>query len=360
MNSRLLLVAGGVVLLLAYPFLLNDFWVLQVGGRTLGFGTIALSLVFLSAYGGIVSLAQMTVAGIAGYAVAYLTAPIGGVGLLPWTAAVAVALCLAVLAGLLVGAVAVRTEGIYTLMITLAIAVGFYYLTLQNYALFNGFTGFTQVPAPHGLGVNLARPKPFYYASLLAAGLCYALVRWVAQTPFGLALQATRDNARRLRALGYPPALPRIGAFGIAGLIAGIGGILNVWLNGSISPGSVAMTPTIDVLMAAVLGGMLGPEGAFLGAFLFTVVQSFAIYLVPAERFNTVIGVVFIAVVVFSPDGMLGLGRGVIRRLASRRLPVPGTTAAMTGHAPTPASPTGTRPTSEADGQSAGEDNHAQ
>ena len=340
MIARLLLVAGGIALLLAYPFLLNDFWVLQVGGRTLGFGTIALSLVFLSAYAGIVSLAQMTVAGIAGYAVAYCTAPIGGIGLLlPWPAAVAAALMLATLAGLLVGAVAVRTEGIYALMITLAIAVGFYYLTLQNYALFNGFTGFTQVPAPHVLGLSLVRPRPFYYASLVLAALCYALVRWVVRTPFGLALQATRDNPRRLRALGYPVGLPRIGAFGIAGFIAGIGGILNVWLNGSISPGSVAMTPTLDVLMAAVLGGMLGPEGAFLGAFLFTVVQSFAIYLVPAERFNAVIGVVFIAVVVFSPDGMLGL----VRRLVPRPGLVPRTAA--------PAALSQKRPTLEADGE---------
>jgi branched-chain amino acid transport system permease protein len=135
--------------------------------------------------------------------------------------------------------------------------------------------------------------------------------------PFGLALQATRDNPRRLRALGYPVWLPRIAAFGIAGLIAGIGGVLNTWLNGSISPGSVAITPTIDVLIAAVLGGMTRPEGAYLGAFLFTVAQSFAIYAVPPERFNTVIGLIFIAVVVFSPDGVLGLGRAVMRRRRS-------------------------------------------
>ena len=126
------------------------------------------------------------------------------------------------------------------------------------------------------------------------------------------------------RALGYPVWLPRIAAFGLAGFLAGIGGILNVWLNGSISPGSVAITPTLDVLMAAVLGGMLGPEGAFLGAFLFTVVQSFAIYLVPAERFNTLIGVIFIAVVVFSPDGVLGFTRKIanagIRRAELRAL----------------------------------------
>ena len=360
MSLRRLLIAGGIVLLLVYPFLLNDFWVLQVGGRTFGFGMIALSLVFLSAYVGMLSLAQMTVAGIAGYAMAYFTAPISGVGmLLPWPIAMVLALSFAVLAGLLVGAIAVRTEGIYTLMITLAIAVGFYYLTLQNYSLFDGFTGFTQVPAPHILGVDLAHPKPFFYASLAAAALCYVLVRWVVRTPYGLALQGARDNGRRLRALGYPLGPPRIAAFGIAGLIAGIGGIFNVWLNGSISPGSVAITPTLDVLMASVLGGMLGPEGAFLGAFLFTVVQSFAIYLVPPERFNTVIGVIFVAVVVFSPDGVLGLGRSVLNRIAPHP-PTPGTGKFATRGSERPASLPQTRPTFEADDQTTGDKHHAQ
>jgi branched-chain amino acid transport system permease protein len=309
--QHLLLAAAGAALL-AYPWLLNPFWVLQIGGRTLGFGTVALSLVFLSAYAGMLSLAQLAVAGVAGYALAYFSAPMGSVGIaLGWPAAVAVALALATLAGLLVGALSARTEGIYTLMLTLAVAMGFYALALQNYAVFNGWTGFTQVSTPALLGGG--RPIPFYYLSLACAASCYALARYLTRTPFGLALQATRDNARRLRALGTPTTLPRVAAFGIAGFMAGVGGVLNTWLNGSISPGSIALTPTVDVLIAAVLGGMSGPIGAYLGAFLFTVIQSFAITVVPPERFNTLIGAIFIAVVVLSPNGALGLARGLAR-----------------------------------------------
>lgn len=312
MTARRLLLLAAVAALLAYPLLLNPFWVMQVGGRTLGFGTVALSLVFLSAYAGVLSLAQMAVAGLAGYALAYFSAPMGTVGIaLGWPAAVAVALALATGAGLLIGAVAARTEGIYTLMLTLAVAMGFYYLTLQNYAVFNGFTGFTQVPVPEALGGG--RPVPFYYLCLACAASCYALVRYLVRTPFGLAVQATRDNARRLRALGTPTTLPRVAAFGVAGFVAGVGGVLNTWLNGSISPGSIALTPTVDVLIAAVLGGVANPAGAYLGAFLFTVIQSFAIVVVPPERFGTLIGLVFIAVVVLSPDGVLGLARTAAR-----------------------------------------------
>ena len=316
MNRALVLAAA--VAFVAFPWLVNDFWVLQVGGRSLAFGTIALSLIFLASRGGMLSLAQMAVAGLAGYTMAYFSAPMAGAGVaLGLGAAVPLALLMAIAGGLLVGLVAVRTEGIYTLMITLAIAMGFYYLALQNYALFNGFTGFTRVPAPVVAGIDFSRPVPFFYLSLVCAAGCYVLVRAVTVTPFGLAVQASRDNARRLQALGYRVALVRIAAFGLAGFIAGVGGILNTWLNGSISPGTIAIGPSINVLMAAVLGGLGAPEGAYLGALLFTLVQSFAIYVVRPERFNTVIGLVFIAVVVFSPDGVLGL-RGALRGGAGR------------------------------------------
>lgn len=299
---------GVLLALAAFPFFANDFWVQQIGGRTLGLGTIALSLVFLAAYGGMVSLGQMAIAGVAGYAVAYFTAPIAGVGLpLPWPAAVGIALALSTGAGLLVGLVAVRTSGIYTLMLTLAIAMGFYYLALQNYTLFNGFTGFTQVDAPTVAGVSFASPRAFYWLCLGAALTCYLLVTYLATTPFGLAVQAARDNPRRLAALGYHVASLRVAAFGCAGLIAGIGGVLSLWLNGSISPGSIALVPTIDVLMAAVLGGLGHPAGAYVGALLFSIVQNFAIDFVDRERFNTLIGLVFLGVVLFSPDGVTGL-----------------------------------------------------
>ena len=312
----LMVVAG----LLLYPLLVNTFWTVQIGGRTFGFGTIALSLIFLSAYLGTLSLAQMTLAGIAGYGFAYFTATVGSVGMaLPWPLAVGIAMAAATLSGLAIGLVTSRSVGIYTLMMTLAIAMAFYYLTLQNYAIFNGFTGFPRVSPPVVLGIDFNRPLPFYYLSLAAALGCFALVQHVVRTPFGLALQAVRDNPLRVRALGYNVTALRTLAFGLAGFIAGVGGLLNLWLNSSISPGSIAITPVIDVLMAAVLGGLGHPIGAYVGAFLFTVVDNFAIGYIARDRFNTVIGLVFIAVVFFSPDGMVGLVRRARAALSRSR-----------------------------------------
>jgi hypothetical protein len=98
-------------------------------------------------------------------------------------------------------------------MITLALSMAFYYLTLQNYAVFNGWDGFSQVHAPAVLGVSFDQPKPLYFLCLLVAIASYCAIRRIAASPLGLALQAMRDNPRRLRALGYPIAALRLAAF---------------------------------------------------------------------------------------------------------------------------------------------------
>lgn len=313
---RAIAAAALVGLAIAYPFAVNDFWVLHVAGRTLGFGAIVLSMVFLTAYTGMLSLAQLTIAAVTGYAFAFCTASTAGAeALLPWPAALAAALGCAAAAGFVTGLLALRTEGVYTLMITLAIAMAFYYLTLQNYTVFNGFDGFSQVHAPVVLGVSFDQPRPLYFLCLTVATASYYSILHIAASPLGLALQAMRDNPRRLRALGYPIAALRLVAFVIAGVIAGLGGLLSVWLNGSVSPGTAGINATMEVLIAAVLGGLRHPIGAFAGAFAFAVIQSFAIVLTGPERFNTIIGLVFIAVIVFSPDGLVGLWAAAGRSL---------------------------------------------
>ena len=88
--------------------------------------------------------------------------------------------------------------------------------------------------------------------------------------------------------------------------MAAVGGVLMVWYNGLISPGSVGTTALINILIIAVLGGMRHPIGPFIGAVVFVLLQNFAIDLVDRERFNLVIGGVFLAIVLFSPDGLLG------------------------------------------------------
>ena len=306
-----------VVFLVAYPSFASDFFTFQVGAYSLLLGTVALSLMMLAGYGGMVSLSQLTVAGFAGYLVAILGEnSVGVMGLgWPWWLTAPMAIAAAAVFSAVIGAISVRTEGIYTIMITLAIAVAFFYFVRQNYVIFNGFTGFAGVEPPTLFGIYWRDPVPFYYLSLAVAGAFFCAVVYASRSTFGLALQAIRDNPRRMRALGFDVALHRIAAYFLAGLVAGTAGVLLVWFNGRISPGSVGVEGIIDVLVIAVVGGLRHPAGPFLGAILFVLLENFAIDLIDRERFNTVIGLAFLAVVLFSPDGLLGLWNRIRPRL---------------------------------------------
>jgi branched-chain amino acid transport system permease protein len=295
---------------LMYPWVATPFFTFQIGAQSLALGLIALSLTFLAGYGGMISLAQMTVAGIAGYMVAIFgvsgTAEIS-LGW-PWWLVVPLAVAIATVCATFIGWLSVRTEGIYTVMITLAIGVAFHYLALQNYSVFNGFQGLQKVYPPDVLGINWRDPLPYYYLALFWSLAGYFFVKYLVRTPFGVALQGIRDNSRRMNALGFNVVGHRVAAYAVAGLIAAIGGVLFVWYNGLVTPGSVGTSWLINILVIAVLGGMRHPLGAFLGAIVFVLLQNFAIdYVFDRERFNLVIGGVFLAIVLFSPDGLLGL-----------------------------------------------------
>jgi branched-chain amino acid transport system permease protein len=309
-----------LALVLVFPFVAMPFMTFQVAAQSLVLGLIALSLTFLGGWGGMVSLAQMSVAGMAGYAVAVLGVSSTEISLgWPWWVAVPFAVLIASACATVIGWLSVRTEGIYTIMITLAFGVAFYYLVLQNYSVFNGFQGFQKVYPPEVLGLNWREPLPFYFLSLFWALVGYLAVKWLVRTPFGIALQGVRDNPRRMAALGFDVVAHRVAAYAFAGLLAAVGGVLLVWYNGLISPGSVNTGWQINILVIAVLGGMRHPIGAFLGAVVFVLLQTFAIDVIDRERFNLVIGVVFLAIVLFSPDGLLGLWAKLRSRFGPRQ-----------------------------------------
>lgn len=302
------------ILLLILPSFASNFVMFQIMGWTFILGMIALSLMFLAGYGGMVSLAQMAIAGMAGYMVAVfgdsaITEISQG---WPWYVVIPLALIIAALFSTGIGWLAVRTEGIYTIMITLAIAAAFFYFTRQNYDIFNGFSGFNGVLPPDLFGVDWRGPQAFYYLTLFWAAVFYFGVLYVSRAPFGLALQGVRDNPRRMAALGYNVTAIRVAAYAVAAIPAGIGGILLTWQSAQISPGTVSIQAAIDILVVAVIGGLSHPIGAFIGAFIFVILKTFAIDVLVAlglsgERFQLLIGLGFLVIVFFSPDGLLGL-----------------------------------------------------
>jgi|TARA_B100000315_G_scaffold258618_1_gene311427 branched-chain amino acid transport system permease protein len=312
--------AAVVAALAIYPNLVPNFWVVQIGALAFILGIIALSLTFLAAYGGMISLAQMTIAGIAGYMFSYFSPNFVDTGVpLAWPWAMLIGLGCSLFASLIFGLVAVRTQGIYFLMITLAIAVGFFYFARSNDEIFNAWDGFRGIDAPVIGGLSLAAPKVLYYLSFAVAGLSYLSVLYLVRTPFGLAMQGIRDNPRRMAALGYWVGLHRVLAFVVGGAIASLGGILFIWYHSRISSGTIGLNATIDILVICVIGGLINPLGAFIGSVVFVLIDNFAIDLIDRERFNTVMGMAFLLIVLFSPDGLIGIAQTLWQRVIKLR-----------------------------------------
>jgi branched-chain amino acid transport system permease protein len=316
--------AGVVVVAGLAPLVFTDFFVSVILTKALWLGVAAASLIFLSAYGGMVSLAQVGILGVAGMTFANLVAADGGSAAAgsPWLAAIA-ALVVGTGVGLGFGAIAARSVGIYFLMITLAFSVLVFYFFSQVTQL-SGFGGVNNLDLPSLVGNPGLDPKPLYYTTLVVAVLVFIALKYVSRAPFGLALQGLRDEPARMRALGFNVTRHRMLAFTLAALVAAVAGLLSVWYNRRITPGSINLAQTIDILIIAVVGGLYRLEGAWVGALTYALLDNYSREYTPTignvlgpERFNTILGIVFLIIVIVSPGGLVGLwerGRGRLRR----------------------------------------------
>ena len=309
-----------VAFALIAPLILNTYWISSLLTQMLILGICAASLIFLSAYGGMVSLGQVAIYGIAGFALGNFTTNGNTKGLnLGWAIApgILVAIAVAVLFAVIFGVLANRSYGIYFLMITLVFSV-IANLVFGQVTSISGFGGISGVPVPGWINPQ-SHPVRLYLVSLVIALALLAMLRYVARTPFGLALQGIRDDPQRMRSLGYSVALHRTVAFALAGFVAAVGGILFVWWNGQISPSTIGLPATINILVIAVIGGLYRVEAAWLGALVFVVLNNYAqsISFIGA-RFSTWIGIVFLVIVVVSPNGLIGLWEQGLRRWEPR------------------------------------------
>ena len=326
MNPRTVAVVVAAAALVLMPIVGTEFFVNFVLTRTLILGLAASSIVFLASYAGMVSLAQYLLVGVASFTIGNCVAESGKglkLGLDPWLAVV-IALVVATLVALLLGALASRTTGIYFLMLTLTYAVIGYYVFGQVTSI-SGFGGITGVNPP---GLFDAHPARLYYAVLALSVVAYLGFRALRRTPFGLALEGIRDDPIRMSSLGFNVPLNRTLAFAIAGFVAGLAGVMNIWWNGQIDPNSVNIGATLDLFIVAVIGGISHLEGAWLGAFVFVIANNYMRNLplvdrigITEARFNTVVGIVVLVIVVASPNGLMGLITGSSNRL---RLAAPG------------------------------------
>ena len=301
-----------VAFMVVLPTFGSQFFVEFVVTRALILGLVASTIVFLSAYGGMVSLAQLLAYGVAGFVIGNCIPESNNkglkLGLNPWVAVIA-ALVITTLVVLVLGALSSRTFGIYFLMLTLTYAVIGYYVFGQV-ATISGFGGITGLDPPS----IFDGPVRLYYLALAFSVLAYIGFRAIRRTPFGVALEGIRDDPVRMASLGFHVPLHRALAFTLAGFVAAIAGVLNVWWNGQIDPNTVSIGETIDLLIVAVIGGIGRLEGAWLGAVVYVAANNYMRDLPFADsiglteaRFNTVVGLLVLAIVVLSPDGLMGL-----------------------------------------------------
>jgi branched-chain amino acid transport system permease protein len=319
-----------LALVVAGPAIFNDFWVNSILTQTFLFGIAAASLIFLFAYGGMISLAQTALMGIAGYILGNLVTQRGPGGetkglTLGWdpTLALVLAILITTAIGLVFGAIAARSVGIYFLMLTLTYAViaNYFFGQVTQFGGFSPIAGINQY-TPGFVGEIVGHPDRLYYLALGTALVVYVLIRYIVHAPFGISLQGVRDDPVRMSSLGYNVPLHRTLAFGFAAFIASLAGVLYVWWEGQIAPGNIGLGATIELLIICVIGGLGRIEGAWLGAFAFIVINNYVRDVelpVFGGSFNTIIGLIFLAIVIVSPNGLMGLWDTFTRTTLGRR-----------------------------------------
>ena len=304
----------------------SSYWSHTILLETFIFGMAAASLVFLSAYGGMVSLAQTALFGIAGIIFGNMATKGGPGGTskglhLGWdpTVALIVAIVLTTMLGLIGGAVASRSAGIYFLMITLTYSVIAVYTLGQVTKISRLLRDRRHQQLHAGLDRRHPRPPepPVLHRPRRVAFVVTCVIRYIVRTPFGIALQGVRDEPIRAASLGYNVPLHRTLAFGFGAFLAALAGVLYAWFAGQVAPGDVDLPQTINLLIMAVIGGLVRIEGAWVGAFVFFLMQNYITSsthipllgfggTIFGGSFNTLIGIIFLAIVVVSPDGLHG------------------------------------------------------
>jgi len=282
---------------------------LTLTGRMMIWAIAACSLNLILGYGGMVSFGHAAYLGVGVYTVGILSAHGVSSGLVQWPLAIAASALIAAL----VGAVSLRTSGVYFIMITLAFAQMLYFLGVSLKA-YGGDDGMTVASRSRFGGlVDLENPVVFHYLVLgLLVGFHYLAHRLV-RSRFGMVIQGCRSNERRMRAIGFPPLRYKLTAFVLAGAMCGIAGVLLVNFTKYMSPAYMHWTRSGEIMVMVILGGMGTVLGPALGAFAYLALEEvLAGY---TEYWPVVLGPFLVAVVLFARRGLYDLiDRGHPRR----------------------------------------------
>jgi branched-chain amino acid transport system permease protein len=317
-NSRAAFVLAAFAALAAYPLVAGTFGV-ELVSKIMIYAIFALSLELLVGGTGLVCFGHAAFFGIGAYA-AVLLSPADAAGNLLWL--LPAAIVAAALYALAVGALSLRTQGVYFIMVTLAFAQMAYYV-VHDTPLGGGTDGiYLNVKPALGSLVDLDKPLAFYQFTLALLVLVFAFLALLSRSRFGRALAGIRVNEQRMRATGYSTYPYKLAAFTLSGGIAGLAGFLFAVKDGLVNPELMSWHMSGAVLIMIILGGIGHLRGALLGAFAYALLQelfrSEAIFGAFAKHWLLGMGLAIIASVALLPRGLVGLPAQWRARLAGR------------------------------------------
>ncbi len=299
LDLRTAALLAGLAILLFVP-LLGEVFYTRLLTRIMIFGLFALSLDLILGHGGLVSFGHAAFFGIGAYVTGILVFHDVDSGFVVWPLAVAGA----ALSALLIGAISLRTSGVYFIMITLAFAQMIYYVS-QTLKTYGGNDGMKLKTRNSFAGlVDLADPAAYHYVVLAVLLLAILFSHRLVRSRFGRVLRAVKDNERRLRSVGCETYNYKLAAFVIAGAVAGLAGALHANRNACVSPDILHWVVSGDVIVMVVLGGIASPFGPVIGAAAFLLLEETLSSV--SKHWMIILGPILLLIVLYGRRGIYG------------------------------------------------------
>lgn len=302
----------------AFPQLVGSEYAVVIGTEILIVGLLAASLNLLLGYTGLVSLGHAAFFGIGAYSCALFARDV-----YPsiWLALISGGAASALVA-LVVGAVSVRLEGLYFAMITLGFSQMFYTVAYYWRSLTGGDDGMINIPRPDisffiGSSFSIASTADFYYFTLAVVTALLLLMRWILATPFGMMLQAIRENPERVQFIGIRVPTFKLAVFVLAAAFAGLAGGMFAIFQGFISPELLYWSKSGEIILMTILGGVGSFFGPMVGAGVLILLRDTILNYTDYWKFC--VGIILIASVLLMPTGIVGFAKLLVDRLLSRR-----------------------------------------
>jgi branched-chain amino acid transport system permease protein len=293
--------AGRILLVLALaglPFVAGDFYV-NLTSQIFIAVIFAASLNLLVGYGGLVSLGHASWLGLAAYASAWLYLKLG---FGHWLAAPVALVATAMIAGVF-GWISLRATGLGFLMITLALSQVLWGTAYRWVSVTDGDNGLRGLTRPMPFGISLDGPMAFYFFALAVTIVALWMMARFVGSPFGAALRGTRDQPRRMSALGHDVWMIRWITFVYSAFWGAVSGLLFVYYNKYIHPASLAITTSAEGLLGVIAGGSGTFAGPIVGAAIVVILKNYVSAYI--ERWNMLLGFVFLTIVIFMPEGVV-------------------------------------------------------